>query len=219
MNHYLQFFQRCVTRQKSKKLAVDLVAGTANCSETSKECQGAVDYDSNNSMGESTPYENTRSSAYDKSATCSSKECIIAQKFFDTLNAHDSDMLKTIQSPSVMYNFDGLEVLGSVIAEVHEHVVKSFPDFHWTQGKIELVSPGIVKITNTQASGTHTGAPYTFGPYEEIEATGVKVRNDPEDYLLTIDMETELISYVQISAKGKLCGPQGIYEQIGGLVI
>jgi hypothetical protein len=227
-----QFWHRCVARRKPKIVEDDVSIRTTKCSETSKIIVAGVGDTKNDSCysyaRNSTSITNdTKSPAdycspsleYNESTTCPPREIIIAQNYIDILNSHNSKLLMSILSSTAMYNFNGVEVLSSSIVEVHEHVEKSFPDFHLPYERIEVISPGVVKIINIRATGTHTGVPYTFGPYEAIEATGVKVQNDPEDNELTIDMETELIKNVSIIAKGPLGGPQGFYEQIGGLII
>ena len=75
----------------------------------------------------------------------------------------------------------------------------------------------IVSLVFATASGTHTGAPYGFGPYPAIEATGRVVLNDPEEATITIDEKTGLITNMRFVAKGCRSGPPGFYEQIGGL--
>jgi predicted ester cyclase len=58
----------------------------------------------------------------------------------------------------------------------------SFPDFHY---HIETITErpddnGTVVVVRGYATGTHTGAPFGFGPYPEIAAKGTRVVLDPE---------------------------------------
>jgi hypothetical protein len=59
-------------------------------------------------------------------------------------------MLATVLSPTAIYVFDGLEVLGSTIVNVHEElpVVTSFPDFNLSFEQIIVQSTGVVMISN-----------------------------------------------------------------------
>jgi hypothetical protein len=58
---------------------------------------------------------------------------------------------------------------------------RSFPDWRLALvgDIIEHEDDGSISIT-VVASGTHTGAPYSFGPYPEVVATGIAVQLDPE---------------------------------------
>jgi hypothetical protein len=148
-----------------------------------------------------------------------SKECAFAQKLMHAFN-HDIDQLKSCISPNAFLRFDdGVEILGHGMIETMIQIKSSFPDFHFDYEKIEESSTGIVLVSNVQVSGTHTGAPFAFGPYEPIEATGIKVANDQEDFYFTIDIDKEIVTYWRCVAKGPKSGPQSMYEQIGGLII
>jgi hypothetical protein len=218
MKNVLQLLHRCLSKRRSKIVAQkNMMLRT----ETKNEMAvGVGENDGNNNKADGTiPSNSSCSSDCNESATYNSKEYDIAMKYIASVNAHDGRILREILSPSAIYDFDGLEVLGTVIVDMVEQLARSFPDFHFAYKQIKVLSPGVVMICNVQVSGTHTGAPYTFGPYEEIDATGMKVQNDPEDTVLTIDMENELIKHFRVTAKGPLNGPQGFYEQLGGLII
>jgi ketosteroid isomerase-like protein len=61
-----------------------------------------------------------------------------------------------------------------------EKIFQSFPDFHHQVETItEQPEDGTV-VARTRAAGTHTGAPFAFGPYPAIAATGTRVVLDPE---------------------------------------
>lgn len=57
----------------------------------------------------------------------------------------------------------------------------SFPDFHLDLigDPVEHQEDNSVSFT-VQATGTHTGAPYSFDPYPEVAATGIAIKLDPE---------------------------------------
>jgi hypothetical protein len=61
-----------------------------------------------------------------------------------------------------------------------QKIFHSFPDFHFLIETItERPADGTV-VARVRAAGTHTGAPFAFGPYPEIAATGTRVVLDPE---------------------------------------
>lgn len=65
--------------------------------------------------------------------------------------------------------------------EEWEKIFKSFPDFSMrVEGGIREQEADGTVIAVFCVSGTHTGAPYCFGPFPEIEATNIKANNDPE---------------------------------------
>jgi hypothetical protein len=224
MKLFLRFLRRSFTRRSSNIVVEDLPAGSRSSTDTilagvvvDSDSSDTTVHNDNNVLVVS-PAVVADDGTTITTGTHNSKAYNIAQNYLTGLNA-DTDMLRKTLSPTALFSIDGIEVLGSEFVDLHERVVKSFPDIRFSHELIEEVSPGIVMIKNVQASGTHTGSPFAFGPYEEINATGMFVRNDPEDMLLTIDMETESIPLIHVTAKGKSSGPQGFYEQIGGLII
>lgn len=92
-----------------------------------------------------------------------------------------------------------------------------FPDLQFDYESIECNGQDQAIIKGLRVSGTHQG-PYGFGPYPEIPATQIKCQNDPEDVFLWIDPADGKITKVKFIAKGKLTGPPGFYQQIGGVI-
>jgi hypothetical protein len=151
--------------------------------------------------------------------SATTKACAVAQKFMEYYSSDVDKLQGMLLTTTVVQFSDGVEILGSALPSVIKDILLSFPDFRFDYEKVEAVSPDVVLISNIRASGTHTDAPHTFGPYEEIKATGIKVMNDPEDFYLTIDTDKEVVTFWRCVAKGPKSGPQSMYEQIGGLII
>ena len=96
-----------------------------------------------------------------------------------------------------------------------EKIFASFPDFKFDYEKLEHRS-GAVVVRKVTCSGTHTGEPYGFGPCDPIEATGVKVKNDPEELCFFFREGEEKFCRITVYARGEMSGPAGIYTQLGG---
>lgn len=77
----------------------------------------------------------------------------------------------------------------------------------------KLTDPKTTEV-NIRFSGTHTGAPFGFGPYPAIEAKGIKCVNDPETFVF--HWEDEKVVRWDLIPKGEKTGPIGLYVQIGG---
>lgn len=60
-----------------------------------------------------------------------------------------------------------------------QRLFRSFPDFHIEYNDLKIVSPGCISVI-LQAQGTHTGEPYSFGPFPEVPMTGKHVKLDSE---------------------------------------
>jgi hypothetical protein len=66
--------------------------------------------------------------------------------------------------------------------EDFELMVQSFPDLDF-ESKGLRKAPGSkneMEVPYFQATGTHTGKAYGFGPYPAVPTSGLKVANDPE---------------------------------------
>jgi hypothetical protein len=80
---------------------------------------------------------------------------------------------------------------------------------------IEEIAPGKVKVTNFVGRGTHTGAPYGFGPFPPIPATGIVVEEDPCHLYISVK-NGKMTKFVIDTYCGDLVGPPGYYQKIGG---
>jgi hypothetical protein len=65
------------------------------------------------------------------------------------------------------------------LAEMQK-VFQSFPDFRFHIYSVQEQPDGVTVLARINAVGTHTGAPFAFGPYPEIQAAGIRVTMDHE---------------------------------------
>ena len=95
------------------------------------------------------------------------------------------ECLKTHKSPEPLFHEHG-EVLfkeapmtiGGFSDEL-ERMFRAFPDLDIESDDIVVHSPCCISVKFV-VFGTHTGTPYGFGPFPEIEPKGAKVKLDPE---------------------------------------
>ena len=77
-------------------------------------------------------------------------------------------------------------------------------------------------VADVQSTGTHTGKPFAFGPFPEIQAAGTKVFNEPERMTFLVrpckDSGELKIMRMEIEPIGNDNGYATIYEKIGGVV-
>jgi len=114
-------------------------------------------------------------------------------------------------------HFEEAKMLACHYDETCQTTYRSFPDLKLvtTEEGLEEIEPGIVVVIIT-AQGTHTGEPYCFGPFPEVEAKGTSVRNDPER--LKFHVEDGRIRKLEVEPLGRNTGPPGFYTQVGGLI-
>lgn len=99
--------------------------------------------------------------------------------------------------------------------QVCKDVFASFPDISFAWTETNTLDDGTVS-SKVAVSGTHTGAPFGFGPFPPIEATGIKCQNDPE-YVEFITEGDKIKTMKVVAPKGSVkSGPPGFYVQIGG---
>jgi hypothetical protein len=146
-----------------------------------------------------------------------SKAVTGAKAFIDIQNKGIYNKLIDVASPRCLFQFESAEFLLDTWIEDAGKIGSSYPDFHLSYERIIDISPTQAMIVNLQASGTHTGTPYGFGPYPEIPATGLHCKNDFEDVTVTIDPVSGMIICMSFVAKGPMTGPPGFYDQIGGI--
>ncbi|CAB9511355.1 expressed unknown protein [Seminavis robusta] len=148
----------------------------------------------------------------------------MAAKFIEYLNARDPDALKEGVQDSCMVVFAEQELPFDAYVDEAIKIFKAFPDFH-------IECPGGLQVEydskqrlccvarDCVASGTHDGAPYAFGPFEEVEITNKFIKNDPETYYFYVNDKGKICDF-QIEAKeGDMTGPAGFYQQIGGFPV
>ena len=95
------------------------------------------------------------------------------------------ERLRSRQSPASFFHERGevifkeapMNIVG--FTDELERLYKSFPDFYVHYEDVQVLGPDSIS-TVLRVEGTHTGAPYGFGPFPEIEPKGTKVKLDPE---------------------------------------
>jgi hypothetical protein len=97
-----------------------------------------------------------------------------------SINEHDL-VLPSIFADDADICFPEASMTASGYSAEFTKLYRSFPDLHMIRigDIIEHEEDGSVSIT-VQVFGTHTGEPYSFGPYPEVYATGIAVQLDPE---------------------------------------
>lgn len=164
---------------------------------------------------------------------------VVVAEFVRLVNSHQEDFSSIFDARADVLFKDAPMTLDGFLGEWAK-IFRSFPDFYLrVEGGIDEQPDGTV-IAVLNAGGTHTGTPYSFGPFPEIEATGIKVANDPEYVELGSVIFTRINSlrhrrplnrrvcftiedgkikkFAVESVGGELTGPPGLYTQIGGLI-
>ena len=133
-------------------------------------------------------------------------------------NAHDPAALAAILAPgcTIVFGEQGEQIMEKDdYVQVYKALVASFPDILFDWSDTNELSNGTVTC-KCIVSGTHKGAPFGFGSFPPIEATGTKCQNDPED--MDIIVQGDLVTQMKVvPTKGSpKTGPPGFYLQIGG---
>lgn len=99
-------------------------------------------------------------------------------------------------------------------------LVESFPDFHYRFSVPRRSAAGVVIVDSCQGIGTHTGKPYSYGPYPPMDTKHVKVRCDPERFIFHVTPSGTSWHVVKLETfpLGRFCGPAGFYQKIGGIL-
>ena len=139
----------------------------------------------------------------------------LGKEFLDAMNKHDMERLTNLFHPDASVEMvEGTKMDGTTFLNSLQDIYYSFPDFAVTLPPAELQKDGSVIFRGIVGSGTHTGAPYGFGPFEPIPAAGKKFRNDEESIQIHF-RESKIVRYVFLSI-GMYSGPHGVYTQLGG---
>jgi ketosteroid isomerase-like protein len=100
-------------------------------------------------------------------------------KFFNSPSSGEHHDLSQFFTPDADWLFqDAHMTMPGFLAEMQK-VFQSFPDFRFHIHSVQEQPDGTV-LARINAVGTHTGAPFAFGPYPEIQATGIRVTMDHE---------------------------------------
>lgn len=124
-----------------------------------------------------------------------------------------------------------VDVLLNEVMGILGDLYASFPDlkFYWKNIRLvpqEDLSPEdqdadvtLVVLDDYHGVGTHTGAPFAFGPFPAISATGKKVVDEKQDVTFWVSNKTGKILSLATDSFGKPSGPVNYYTQVGGLII
>ena len=140
----------------------------------------------------------------------------VAKKFFNSITAGDVGGMKQWCHEQCVMHFLDIEMVPADMAEEVMKAYAAFPDAYFDFLEESLVEPNMVKL-KLRWTGTHTGAPYGFGPYEPVPAKGTRVVNDPERVTLTF--QDGLIRKCHVVPDGPNTGWHGVYQAIGGLIM
>ena len=156
-----------------------------------------------------------------------------AKKYWAASHAQDFDELKKCCEARCFMNFLDTEVEMplSEYLESWKATLESFPDFT-LEMNLNDVNPAecrtpentddgttIVYIRNVRAKGTHTGKPYSFGPFPEVPAKGTFVRDvTPNTNAMRIRNGKVYRIDVKMDESGGESGPAYFYEQVGGIL-
>jgi hypothetical protein len=103
----------------------------------------------------------------------------LVENFIRTVNAGDTcGLSQWVTNDADWYFQEAHMTLPGFLAEMQK-IFDSFLDFHLHVHAIKEQPDGSV-VVRLHASGTHTGAPFAFGPYPEIAPSGMHVVMDME---------------------------------------
>jgi hypothetical protein len=151
------------------------------------------------------------------------KRIKVVQEWAKLFNADQFEQSKHYTTDNCLFQFGepkttnlALEFNWEEWKEMLHNVANSFPDFKFRYTHVRHVN-GVIILQGWRFSGTHTKAPFGFGPFEPIPAKGKYLENDPEEsYFYFQPNKHEHFSKVSIYTMGDMTGPQGLYTQIGG---
>ena len=154
-------------------------------------------------------------------------ELRIVSDFIAFMNECKLDDMKSLTADKCDFWFidSECEMPAKEFYDTQHDMNQSFPDlhYHWKSMTIKGVNgpeskqPGtVVVVKRFFGVGTHTGKPYGFGPYPQVETTGKKCWDNNMD--CTFVVQEGKICHVTIDAGGEVVGPAGFYTQIGGMI-
>jgi hypothetical protein len=163
-----------------------------------------------------TPTTTTTTTTTTRSLTY--KEQVVAE-YLRRMNQHDvtTGQLFTDQADVI---FIETPMTPQSLEEEMVKVFRSFPDFtlHIVSVNGIVEQPDGTVLAELEATGTHTGAPYSFGPYPDIPPSGITVKLDREICRYHICEKEGKLSKIIITPLGQSSGPPGLYTLIGGLI-
>lgn len=148
-----------------------------------------------------------------------SEKIAVAEEYFRQLNDHNIQGAEQLLTDDyiVYFRSSDYELAWEDLAQEGQKILDAFPDYRFTYCRIETEMVGdevVVVVHNVTSGGTHTAKAYGFGPYDPIEPQGAFVLNDPEE--TRFYFRGNKIYKAEVTSKGQLNGPAGIYTQLGG---
>ncbi|KAL7560051.1 hypothetical protein ACA910_000088 [Epithemia clementina (nom. ined.)] len=143
----------------------------------------------------------------------------VVTEWMEQFRKHDIDAALAMTMDGFMMNWidSDMDMLGKDFHESMKIAYASMPDLKFHYSSITSIDEERVLISNLYAYGTHTGAPFSFGPYPPLEAKGAKFQDAPIE--LTATVKNGKIAHSLCDAKGEMVGPPGMYEQLGGILM
>ncbi|KAL7558565.1 hypothetical protein ACA910_000089 [Epithemia clementina (nom. ined.)] len=143
----------------------------------------------------------------------------VVTEWMEQFRKHDIDAALAMTMDGFMMNWidSDMDMLGKDFHESMKIAYASMPDLKFHYSSITSIDEERVLISNLYAYGTHTGAPFSFGPYPPLEAKGAKFQDAPIE--LTATVKNGTITHSLCDAKGEMVGPPGMYEQLGGILM
>lgn len=148
------------------------------------------------------------------------ERCEIVKQYLKHVNNGDLDAARSAFTDDCKYMFPGdLEISVQELEQVTEKICSALPDFKFSFRLVEEHEQNgkyVVVVHDIVAEGTHTGAPFEFGPYPAIHPEGKHVKNNPETARFYFD-ESDKIARAKVIKSGEFAGPAGLYTQLGGI--
>lgn len=156
------------------------------------------------------------------------EELRVVREWIRYKDAHDVEKMEELTDDNCYITFTDseTEMPAREFYEALRENYASFPDIHffWRSMKVQGTNsntsrnPGtVVVIKDYYGIGTHTGAPYHFGPYPPIERTNKIVRD--ADIEFTFIVRDGKIVNATVYAFGEAVGPPAFYTKIGGVIM
>ena len=152
------------------------------------------------------------------------------KRYWEAFHARDYDEMKKYCEDRYFINFldTDLEMPLNEYLEIWKGTVESFPDFA-LEMNLDDIKPEecnelddgtiIVYIRNVRAKGTHSGKPYSFGPFPEVPARGIFVRDvSPNTNAMHIRNGKVYRNDIKTNGSSDESGPAYFYEQVGGVL-
>ena len=141
------------------------------------------------------------------------KRIKVCKKWLENFNSGNLEAIQELLTADFKAVFGDVELTWKDTLEGAPKAFAAFPDFQLKCTEMEALEDGSIRF-RVVASGTHTGAPYSFGPFDPIEATGKYVENDPEQSIMFFSGEK--ICKQVVKPMGTMTGFSGLYTQLGG---